>query len=405
VNEVDTIFRREAGRLVPYLLRRLGPKHFDLAEDAVQDAFVEAVRRWPIDGAPRDPRAWLLKAAHRKALDRLKRAATARDKAHLLDAEAFEIRLEPARDMTDEVAVLLLACDPGLSPESRVALTLRTVSGLTTREVARALLTQEATIAQRIVRAKREIERRGVTPLSDAELDERIASALDVLYLVFNEGHHASEGSDLVRHGLIEDALFLASALAGSPSTDRPAVHALIALMLFASARLAARTDEFGDVVLLEDQDRARWDRRRIALAFGHLELAARGSAVSRFHLEAEIASVHASAGTAEATDWERLLRLYEELERGWPSPIIALNRAVVVLRARGPAEAERALRGALADPALARYAPAHAVAAEIARVRGDAAKERAALERALACPGSEPQKRFLRRRLEAAAL
>lgn len=399
---IETIFRREAGRLVPYLLRRLGPKHFDLAEDAVQDAFVEAVRRWPLDGVPRDPRAWLLTAAHRKALDRLKRAATARDKAHLLEGEAFEIRLEPNREMTDEVAVLLLACDPQLSPESRVALTLRAVTGLTTREIARALLTPETTVAQRIVRAKRDIERAGVTPLSDAALDERIASALEVLYIVFSEGHHATEGDALFRNALIDDALFLASALASSPATNRPAVHALLALMLFGAARLSARTDELGDLVLLEDQDRSRWNASRIALAFSHLERAARGPTVTRFHLEAEIASVHA-AGSADRTDWPRLLRLYDELERRWPSPIVALNRAVVVLRSRGPDAAEEALRPALADPALAQYAPAHAVAAEIARRRGDPSKEIAALERAIACPGSEPQKRFLRRRLDAA--
>jgi len=399
--DLDDIFRREAGRLVPYLLRRLGPRHFDLAEDAVQDAFVEAMRRWPVAGLPDDPRAWLLKAAHRKALDRLKRDATAARKAHLLSDGPAVMEIEPGRDLPDEVAVLLLACHPGLPRESQVALALRTLGGLSTPEVARALLISEAAAAQRIVRAKREFERQGTAPISEADLEPRIDAALDVLYLIFNEGHHASGGPDLVRSRLVGDAIHLAELLAAPEATSRPRVHAVLSLMHFGASRLAARTDDLGDLVLLEDQDRSRWDRGHLARGFHHLDLAARGPEVSRFHLEAGIAAIHAEARDADATDWSRILALYDEILARWPSPIVSLNRAVAVLHVHGAPAAEEALKSARADPSLASYAPLHAVAAEFARRRGDLVRAASLLERALACPGSEPQRRFLERRRE----
>ncbi len=400
--DLDDIFRREAGRLVPYLLRRLGPRHFDLAEDAVQDAFVAALRSWPLSGLPDDPRAWLLRAAHRKALDRLKRDATAERKAHFLAGGPSRMELEPSRDFPDEVAVLLLACHPSLPRESQVALALRALGGLSTEEVARALLTSEAAAAQRIVRAKRDIARHGAAPISDADLDPRIDAALDVLYLVFNEGHHATGGADLVRARLVGDAIHLAELLAGAPATSRPRVHAVLSLMHFGASRMGARTDDLGDLVLLEDQDRTRWDRGHLARAFHHLDLAGRGPKVSRFHLEAGVAAVHASAFDADSTDWAQILALYDEMIARFPSPIVTLNRAVAVLHVRGPEAAEAALRPAQLDPSLASYALLHAVAAEFARRRGDQARAATLLDRALACPGSDPQRRLLGRRREA---
>lgn len=397
--DLDDIFRREAGRLVPYLLRRLGPRHFDLAEDAVQDAFVQALRHWPASGVPDDPRAWLLKAAHRKALDRLKRDDTAERKAHLLAAAPHVVELEPGRDLPDEVAVLLLACHPALPRESQVALALRTLGGLSTPEVARALLVSESAAAQRIVRAKRDIERLGAPPLSDEDLEPRIDGVLDVLYLIFNEGHHATEGADLVRRHLVGDAIHLAELLAATPSTSRPRAHALLSLMHFGASRLTTRTDDLGDLVLLEDQDRSRWDGAHLARAFHHLGLSATGSDVSRFHLEAGIAAIHAGATDAGSTDWPQILSLYDEMLARWPSPILALNRAVAVLHVHGAEEAERALASAQADPSLASYALLHGVASEFARQRGDLERATKLLDRALACPCSEPQRRFLERK------
>jgi len=400
--DLDDIFRREAGRLVPFLLRRLGPRHFDLAEDSVQDAFVEAIRRWPVSGVPDDPRAWLLRAAHRKALDRLKRDSTAERKAHLLAAEPAVMEIEPARDLPDEVAVLLLACRPSLPRESQVALALRTLGGLSTPEVARALLISEAAAAQRIVRAKRAIEREGATRVSDADLEPRIDASLDVLYLIFNEGHHATDGADLVRSHLVGDAIHLAELMASASATSRPRVHALLSLMHLGASRLAARTDSLGDLVLLDEQDRSRWDPAHLARGFRHLDLAARGPEVSRFHLEAGIAAIHAGAHVEGRTDWTRVLELYDEIMARWPTPVAALNRAVAVLHVHGAEAAETALRPAQSDPSLARYALLHAVAAEFARKRGDVPRAEALLDRALGCPGSDPQRRFLQRRRDA---
>lgn len=219
--------------------------------------------------------------------------------------------------------------------------------------MARALLISESAAAQRIVRAKRDIERLGAPPVSEEDLESRIAGVLDVLYLIFNEGHHATAGRALVRLHLVDDAIRLAEMAAATPATSRPRAHALLSLMHFGASRLAARTDELGDLVLLEDQDRSRWDGAHLARAFHHLGLSARGSEVSRFHLEAGIAAIHAGAVDVASTDWAAILSLYDEMQARWPSPILTLNRAVAVLHVFGPEEAERALRPAQADPSL----------------------------------------------------
>ena len=369
----------------------------------MQDAFVAALRHWPAAGVPEDPRAWLLRTAHRKALDRLKRDQTAERKAHLLSDESAAMEIEPSRDLPDEIAVLLLACHPKLPRESQVALALRTLGGLSTAEVARSLLISEAAAAQRIVRAKKEIQSLGAVPVSDADLEVRIDAVLDVLYLIFNEGYHASAGDSLVRAQLVGDALHLSGLLVDARSTSRPRGHALLALMHFGASRLNARIDGLGDLVLLADQDRALWDRRHLSLAFRHLDLSARGSQVSRFHVEAGIAAQHAMAADAASTDWERILSLYDELLDRWPSPVVTLNRAVAVLHVQGPAAAEEAIAVIRGDPSLVNYAPLHAVAAEFARHRGDMRRAATLLDRALACPCSEAQRRFLIRRRESA--
>lgn len=405
--DLDLIFRREAGRLVPFLVRRLGPRHFDLAEEAVQDAFVEAVRHWPTRGLPDDPRAWLLRTAHRKALDRLRRAATALGRAEPIgdDLPADGTTYPQHPTLPDEVAVLLLACDPALPRDGRVALILRTVGGLTTAEIARALLVGEATVAQRVVRAKRELERRGLTPLPPVPSDlwdERVAAALDVIYLIFTEGHHATRGADLVRDELMTDAAHLAGLLATCPLTASPAVHALAALAHFGLARVAGRVDAHGEPALPGEQDRGRWDARHLAAAWRHFDLSVSGALVTRYHVEAAIAAAHSRSDVP--TDWPRVLSLYDDLVARWPSPVARLNRAVAVLHVAGAEAARAALAPVLSDPALALYAPAWITAAEVAARVGDIAHARELFERALRCPVSEPQRRSIERRLRALA-
>jgi RNA polymerase sigma-70 factor (ECF subfamily) len=406
---LDLVFRHEAGRLVAFLLRRLGPRHFDLAEDAVADAFLAAARTWPVAGEPSDPRAWLLATAHRKAIDRLRRDRTAARKAPLLAARPGTCEIEPLRsDLDDEVAVLLLACHPALARDARVALTLRTLAGLSTREVARALLVPEATAAQRVVRAKRALAALGrPAPLGPHDLALRVASVLDVLYLVYAQGHHASEGDALVRAPLVEDALRLAARLAESLERRRgtralaPPVHALLALMHLGAARLPARTDGLGELVLLPVQDRSRWDAAHLARGFLHLERASAGRELTRFHLEAGIAAVHAAAPDDAATDWREILALYDELAALWPSPVVRLNRAVAVARVHGPEPALASLAGLEKDRALADYAPHFAVRGELLRQAGRRREAAASFERAAACPGSRPQRLHLARLAE----
>lgn len=403
---LDLVFRHEAGRLQAYLLRRLGPRHFDLAEEAVADAFLAAAKTWPVAGAPRDPRAWLLAIAHRKALDRLRRAKTAERKAVLLRPHGEGCEIEPLRpDLDDEIAVLLLAAHPALPRDAQVALTLRTLAGLSTREVARALLVPEATAAQRIVRAKKALRALGpIPPLRPADLPARVASVLDVLYLVFAAGHHASEGDALVRGQLVADALRLAERLAESVERMRavraclPGVHALLSLMHFHAARLPARTDGLGDLVLLPAQDRARWDEEHLARGFLHLDRAAAGREVSRFHLEAGIAAVHAQSRGDADTDWPQILSLYDELVAAWPTPVVRLNRAVAVARVHGPAAALESIAPLSARRELRDYAPFYAVRGELLRQAGRREEAARCFEQALACPCSEPQRRYFAR-------
>lgn len=405
-SELDLVFRHEAGRLQAYLLRRLGPRHFDLAEEAVADAFLAAATTWPVAGAPRDARAWLLGVAHRKAIDRLRRAKTVERKAPLMAPRHEAYRIEPLLpELDDEVAVLLLAAHPALSREAQVALTLRTLLGLSTREVARALLVPEATAAQRIVRAKKALLALGtIPPLRPADLAVRVSSVLDVLYLVFAQGHHASEGEELVRGQLVDDALRLAARLAHGVDRLRaaraclPKLHALLALMHLHAARLPARTDGVGDLVLLPAQDRSRWDEAHLARGFLHLGRAAAGHEVSRFHLEAEIAAVHAQARSEAATDWPRILSLYDELVSLWPTPVVRLNRAVAVSRVDGPARALDSVASLAARPELRAYAPYFAVRGELLRQAGRREEAARSFEQALRCPCSVPQRRYFAR-------
>jgi RNA polymerase sigma-70 factor (ECF subfamily) len=406
---VADLFRREAGRLVSSLTRIFGPQRLDLAEEVVQEALVRALEVWPFRGVPDDPAAWIVEAARNRALDRLRRDAVLRRKVEPAVAAlaarrpaAPEPHGEPDPLEDDELRMMLLCCHPAIPPEGRVALTLKTVGGLGTREIARAFLAEEATIAQRLVRAKQRIRDHDLVfelPPGEA-IGPRLESVLEVIYLLFNEGYGAAEGEDLVRHDLAAEAIRLGRLLARHPETARPAVHALLALMLLQAARLPSRTGPEGELALLADQDRSRWERRLIAEGFRHLDRAAAGEEMTAYHLEAGIAACHAVAPSFAETDWAEIARLYDSLLALVPSPVVALNRAVAIAQTRGPEEGLRAAQAIAGDASLARYVLLPATLAELHRQIGerDAAAER--YREALARPCTGPERRFLERRL-----
>ena len=413
---VEHLFRRQAGRIVAALARRLGPASLDVAEDVVQDALVQALRTWPFRGVPDDPAAWLFRVARNRALDLVRRDAALRHRRADVERWAQEgaaaaQRGPPARGADDagddELALLYACCHPAVPREAGVALALKTVGGLGVGEIARAFLAEEATVAQRLVRAKRRLREAGVAiPATAAELAGRTPAVLETLYLLFNEGYSASGGDALVRRELCAEAVRLARLVAGHAATGTPAAHALAALMLFHAARLHERTDDVGDPVLLDAQDRARWDAGLTSLAFRHLERAAAGSELTRYHLEAEIASHHALAPSVERTDWRAVLAAYDALRRLAPSPVIEVHRAVAVGMVVGPEAALAALAAVAAAGGgaarLARYPWFYATRAHWLARAGRGAEAAADYRRACDLAPSGPVRRFLAARLRA---
>jgi RNA polymerase sigma-70 factor (ECF subfamily) len=399
---VEHWFRHEAGRLVACLGRRLGAEHLDLAEEAVQEALVLALRQWPFNGVPDNPAAWLVRVAQHRALDRLRRRATfdrARQDLASLVPRVAAIP-EPDELLDDQLAMIFACCHPALPEEGRVALTLKVVCGFSTAEIGRAFLSSEATIAQRLVRAKRLLRESAaaivVPPAS--EIAGRIDSVLQVLYLLFNEGYAAHHGDDLVRHDLCAEALRLGWLLTDRPDTARPKTHALVALLSFQASRLPARVDGAGELLRLADQDRTLWDRRFVFAGLRHLNEAAAGYEMTPYHIEAGIAALHAQAESDAATDWTQILSLYDGLMQIRPSPVVALNRAVAVGRIDGPENGLAAL--ADLDCELKDYYLLHAVRADLLRQLGRTHDAVAAYRLALGCPCSEPERRFLQARL-----
>ncbi|MGH8501906.1 MAG: RNA polymerase sigma factor [Gammaproteobacteria bacterium] len=400
---VDAVYRAESRRVLATLIRLLGD--FDLAEEALHDAFRAALEQWPRDGAPANPRAWLVSAGRFKAIDGMRRRArfdaSLTELANQLDADTNNpAELGDASIEDDRLRLIFTCCHPALPPDAQVALTLREVCGLTTEEIAHAFLTATPTVAQRIVRAKTKI-RDARIPYelpSRAELPERLDSVFRVVYLVFNEGYSASAGELLTRHDLSGEAIRLGRLLV--ELLPEPEALGLLALMLLHESRRAARATPAGELILLDDQDRALWNREQITEGVALVAQALASRRFGPYTLQAAIAAVHAEAPSAAATDWAQIVALYDVLARVDPSPVVELNRAAAVAMRDGPAAGLVLIDAILARGDLSDYHLAHAARADLCRRLDRTAEARAAYQRALALVRQEPERRFLARRL-----
>ncbi len=400
---VDDVYRTESRRVFATLIRLLGD--FDLAEDALHDAFAAALEQWQRDGVPSNPRAWLVSTGRFKAIDRLRRRsrfdAQLATLAEQLDNDTdsqFEIDDDHVED--DRLRLIFTCCHPALAAEARVALTLREVCGLTTEEIARAFLISASTLAQRIVRAKRKIRNAGIpfrVP-SRTELPDRLETVLRVIYLVYNEGYSASYGESLTRADLSSEAIRLARLL--NELLSEPEVSGLLGLMLLHESRRAARSTPEGDLILLEDQDRSLWNQDQIAEGIALVEKSLASRRFGPYTLQAAIVAVHAEARDSGVTDWAQIVGLYDVLLRIEPSPVIELNRAVAIAMRDGPAAGLDLINAILARGDLQDYYLAHSARAELYRRIGRTSEARASYERALALTEQEPERRFLNRRI-----
>ncbi len=400
---VDAVYRSESRRVLATLIRLLGD--FDLAEEALHDAFTAALERWRRDGVPANPRAWLVSTGRFKAIDGMRRRArfdaSLAELAERLDADTADLAESGDEGVEDDrLRLIFTCCHPALPPDARVALTLREVCGLTTEEIARAFLTAPPTLAQRIVRAKAKIRdaRIPYQVPSRADLPDRLDTVLQVVYLVFNEGYSASAGASLTRPDLSGEAIRLGRLLI--ELLPEPEVMGLLALMLLHESRRAARTSAAGELVLLDDQDRSLWNRDQIAEGMALVERALLSRRFGPYTLQAAIAAVHAEAPNAAATDWAQIVGLYDVLARADPSPVVELNRAVAVAMRDGPAAGLPLIDAILARGDLEDYHLAHSARADLCRRLGRIAEARASYERALGLTRQEPQRRFLERRL-----
>jgi len=400
-DEIERYFRREYGRTVATLVRSFGD--IDVAEEAVQDAFLVAVDRWPVTGVPPNPGAWITSTARNRAIDHLRREASRHDRhaqAALLHQREPPEPVGPVKD--DRLRLIFTCCHPALAPSAQVALTLRLLGGLQTTEIARAFLVPEATMAQRLVRTKRKIAAAGIPYRipGDAELPDRLRAVLAVVYLVFNEGYSASGGETLVREDLCAEAIRLARLLA-ELMPDEPEVLGLLALLLLTHSRRAARTTSDGSLVLLPDQDRSRWDRALVEEGQELVRRCLRRNRPGPYQLQAAINAAHSDASTAAETDWRQILELYDALVEQAPTPVVALNRAVAVAEVHGPEVALAVVDGL----DLGGYHLFHVTRADLLRRLGRYAEAVPAYDAALAMTTNAAERQFLEhRRREAAA-
>ena len=399
---IETLYRSESGRVLATLVRLLGD--LELAEEAMHEAFAAALEAWPRTGIPDNPRPWLISTARFKAIDAMRRRARFQGAQRELIAH-MESRVDEAGGEDDEIEddrlrLIFTCCHPALPPEAQIALTLREVCGLTTEEIARAFLVTPATLAQRIVRAKARIRE---TPIPYAvpgpqEMPERLSAVLHVVYLVFNEGYSAAAGAEVTRAELTGEAIRLGRLLA--ELQPEPEASGLLALMLLQESRRAARTSATGGLILLENQDRALWNRAQIAEGVALVERALGSRRFGAYTLQAAIAAVHAEAESAATTDWRQIVALYNQLVRVQPSPVVHLNRAVAIAMCDGPEAGLVHIDALLAQGELADYYLAHSARADLCRRLGRVAEARASYERALALTQQEPERQFLRERI-----
>ena len=404
---LESLYRVDSGRILATLIRLLGD--FDLAEEAMHEAFAAALSLWPKSGVPGNPRPWLISTARFKAIDTLRRRArfdASQDElVHYLEAQSSsadtskESKEEDSLE-DDRLRLIFTCCHPSLPPEARVALTLREVCGLTTEEIAKAFLTTPRTLAQRIVRAKAKIRE---TPIqyevpTPQELPERLGAVLQVIYLVFNEGYSAAAGAEVTRAELTGEAIRLGRLL--SELQPEPEVMGLLALMLLQESRRAARTSPPGELILLENQDRSLWNREQIAEGVALLEKALNSRGFGSYTLQAAIAAVHAEAKSVAATDWGQIVALYDQLVRIQPSPVVELNRAVAIAMRDGPEAGLRQIDAVLEHGELANYYLAHSARADMYRRLGRTAEARSSYEKALGLTQQEPERQFLQERI-----
>ena len=401
---VDHLFRHRAGQMIATLTRIFGIERLDQVEDAVQDAMVRALRLWPYQGAPDNPSAWLIQVAKNRMLDQLRRDCRLTETTDEIevpdggeDSAAFANEI---RD--DQLRMIFTCCHPLVPEDGQIALTLKTVGGFSVSEIARAFLARESSVTKTIVRAKqrlREFDIKLEMPAPD-KLPARLESALKVVYLMFNEGYSALEGEELVRTDLCHEAIRLCELLADHPVTGAPKVHALAALLLFQAARLTARCDAAGELLLLSEQDRSLWDSAMVKRGLYQLRRSACGDEVSDYYLEAEIASCHTLAESFETTDWSRVLDCYEELLKRKPSPVVALNRIVALAKVRGGEAGLVELNKLAEDRTLRNYYPYYAALGELLREAGKSSEAVDAYQKALNLTSSEPIRRFLMKRI-----
>jgi RNA polymerase sigma-70 factor, ECF subfamily len=402
-NKVDAIYRSDSRHVLATLIRLLGD--FDIAEEALHDAFRAALEQWPRDGVPANPRAWLVSTGRFKAIDAIRRHTRFEplpddiDRRLAADADDPEAwNDESIKD--DRLRLIFTCCHPALSPDAQVAMTLREVCGLTTEEVARAFLSSPPTVAQRIVRAKAKIRNARIPYEVPAAIDlpDRLDAVLRVVYLVFNEGYYASSGAALTRHDLSSEAISLGRLLV--ELLPEPEALGLLAVMLLHDSRRAARTSPSGELILLDDQDRLLWNRDQITEGLALVEQALAARQVGPYTIQAAIAAVHANAPNAAATDWTQIVALYDLLARAEPSPVVELNRAVAVAMRDGPAAGLALIDTILEGGNLSDYHLAHAARADLCRRLGQTAEARISYEKALSLAEQEPERRFLERRL-----
>ena len=401
---VETLYRSESGRILATLIRLLGD--FDLAEEAMHEAFAAALSLWPRSGVPGSPRPWLISTARFKAIDTLRRRArfdaSQGELARHLEAQCNSAEKSNEEDSLedDRLRLIFTCCHPSLAPEAQVALTLREVCGLTTEEIARSFLVTPATLAQRIVRAKAKIREARIpyeVPKPE-ELPERLGAVLQVIYLVFNEGYSAAAGAEVMRAELTGEAIRLGRLLA--ELQPEPEVLGLLALMLLQESRRAARTSATGELILLESQDRSLWNREQVTEGVALVERALQSRRLGPYTLQAAIAAVHAQAESVAMTDWRQIVALYNQLARIQPSPVVHLNRAVAIAECDGPEAGLTHIDAVLEHGELANYYLAHSARAELCRRLGRTAEAKSSYKRALALTRQEPERQFLQDRI-----